>query len=57
MLINVNPARFPSIFPRIRDLREDSDLTQQNIADYLHRSQSLYTYYIALAKRAIDNFC
>lgn len=32
-------------FPRIRDLREDSDLTQQNVADYLHCSQSLYAYY------------
>ena len=32
-------------FPRIRDLREDCDLTQQNVADYLHCSQSLYAYY------------
>ena len=32
-------------FPRIRDLREDSDLTQQKVADYLHCSQSLYAYY------------
>ena len=32
-------------FPRIRDLREDADLTQQNVADYLHCSQSLYAYY------------
>ncbi|MBR6713561.1 MAG: helix-turn-helix transcriptional regulator [Selenomonadaceae bacterium] len=29
----------------IRDLREDCDLTQQNIADYFHCSQSLYAYY------------
>ena len=32
-------------FPRIRDLREDADLTQQQVADYLHCSQSLYAYY------------
>ena len=32
-------------FPRIRDLREDADLTQQKVADYLHCSQSLYAYY------------
>jgi len=28
---------------RIRDLREDADLTQQQIADYLSCSQSLYS--------------
>ena len=33
------------LFSRIRDLREDSDLTQQQVADYLHCSQSLYAYY------------
>ena len=33
------------LFPRIRDLREDADLTQQQVADYLHCSQSLYAYY------------
>ena len=32
-------------FPKIRDLREDNDLTQQKVADYLHCSQSLYAYY------------
>ena len=30
---------------RIRDLREDSDLTQQQIADYLICDQSLYSKY------------
>ena len=30
---------------RIRDLREDSDLTQQQIADYLVCDQSLYSKY------------
>lgn len=30
---------------RIRDLREDSDLTQREIADYLMCDQSLYSKY------------
>ena len=30
---------------RIRDLREDSDLTQQHIANYLMCDQSLYSKY------------
>ncbi len=30
---------------RIRDLREDNDLTQQQIADYLMCDQSLYSKY------------
>lgn len=30
---------------RIRDLREDSDLTQKDIADYLMCDQSLYSKY------------
>ena len=30
---------------RIRDLREDRDLKQQKIADYLHCDQSLYSKY------------
>lgn len=30
---------------RIRDLREDSDLTQKEIADYLLCDQSLYSKY------------
>lgn len=30
---------------RIRDLREDNDLTQQKIADYLLCDQSLYSKY------------
>ena len=33
-------------FPRIRDLREDSDLTQQKVADYLHCSQSVRLLWI-----------
>ena len=32
-------------YPRLRDLREDNDLTQQNIADYLNMKQSQYSRY------------
>lgn len=31
--------------PRIRDLREDSDLTQKQVAEYLLCDQSLYSKY------------
>lgn len=30
---------------RIKDLREDSDLTQKDIADYLHIKQNTYSQY------------
>lgn len=30
---------------RIRDLREDNDLTQQQVADYLHIRQNTYSQY------------
>ena len=30
---------------RIRDLREDNDLTQKNVAEYLMCDQSLYSKY------------
>ena len=30
---------------RIRDLREDADLTQRQVAEYLHCDQSLYSKY------------
>ena len=33
------------IYRRIRDLREDSDLTQENIAKHLNISQRSYSYY------------
>lgn len=32
-------------YPRIRDLREDKDLFQKDIADYLQCSQSCYSHY------------
>lgn len=30
---------------KMRDLREDSDLTQQSVADYLGTSQTMYARY------------
>ncbi len=30
---------------RIRDLREDRDLTQKQVADYLHIKQNTYSQY------------
>ena len=30
---------------RIRDLREDKDLTQKQVADYLHIKQNTYSQY------------
>ena len=32
-------------YPRIRELREDKDLRQRELADYLHCSQVSYSYY------------
>ena len=32
-------------YPRLRDLREDHDLTQQKIAEYLGMQQSQYSRY------------
>jgi len=34
-----------SIYRRIRDLREDNDLTQQKIADSINVTQRAYAYY------------
>ncbi len=33
------------IYKRIRDLREDNDLTQQNLADALHINRRTYSAY------------
>ncbi len=33
------------IYPRIRNLREDKDMTQTQIADILHCSQRIYSNY------------
>ena len=32
-------------YPRLRDLREDSDLSQQQVADYLQMKQPQYSRY------------
>ena len=33
------------VFRRIKDLREDNDYTQQQIADYLHMNRNVYWRY------------
>lgn len=33
------------VYERIRNLREDKDLTQTEMANYLHLSQRAYSYY------------
>lgn len=33
------------VYERVRNLREDNDLSQRFIADYLHCSQVAYSYY------------
>ena len=33
------------IYKHIRDLREDHDLTQKQVAEYLHCSQQVYSNY------------
>ena len=33
------------VFERIRDLREDNDLKQKDLAEYLNCSQVSYSYY------------
>lgn len=42
------------MYRRIRDLREDSDLTQQQVADHLQCSQVCYSNY-ETGKRAIPS--
>ena len=32
-------------YPRLKDLREDHDLSQQAVADYLHMKQPQYSRY------------
>ena len=39
-------------YPRIREMREDKDLTQKDMADYLKCSQVSYSYY-ELGSRSI----
>ena len=33
------------MYKRIRDLREDNDLTQKQVAEFLHCSQQVYSNY------------
>lgn len=33
------------IYPRIKDLREDFDLSQEDVAQILHCTQAAYSYY------------
>lgn len=37
--------RMDSYFPRLRDLREDKDMSQQAVADYLGMKQPQYSRY------------
>ena len=39
-------------FPRIKNIREDNDLTQRDMAEYLSCSQVAYSYY-ELGRRSI----
>lgn len=39
-------------YPRIRDMREDRDLSQKDVANYLKCSQVCYSYY-EIGKRDI----
>lgn len=38
-------CKMTNYYKRIRDLREDHDLTQQKVADYLNMKQSQYSRY------------
>ena len=40
-----NPGDFMKYIKIIRDLREDHDLTQQKVAEYLGTSQTMYARY------------
>lgn len=33
------------LYPRIKDLREDLDLSQEDVANILHCTQAAYSYY------------
>ena len=39
------PTEVVSMYRRIRDLREDRDLRQRQVADYLNCSQQVYSNY------------
>jgi len=43
------------MYPRLRDLREDRDMKQREIADYLNCSQQVYSNY-ELGQRDIPTY-
>ena len=43
--INYNAFEVNALYQHIRDLREDADLTQQELANLLHISQATYSRY------------
>ena len=45
MKIDYKRGKRVKYIKRIRDLREDSDMTQQQVADYLETSQTMYARY------------
>ena len=44
-LSNIIISVIKMVYRRIKNLREDNDLTQQNMADMLHISRSAYSAY------------
>lgn len=44
-LMRGNTMQTPFYVQKIKDLREDHDLTQQQVADYLGTSQTMYARY------------
>jgi len=44
-MYNELKVRWESVYRRIRDLREDHDLTQREMAKYLNCSQQVYSNY------------
>ena len=45
MIVLYNLLEVRNMYPRLRDLREDADLTQVQIAKLLKCSQSIYSNY------------
>ena len=45
MFVQTTQKKVCNLYKRIRELREDNDLLQQDLADYLHCSQVAYFHY------------
>lgn len=45
MFVQTTQKKVCNLYKRIRELREDNDLLQQDLADYLHCSQVAYSHY------------